>query len=296
MLLYSYWARAIQHCQDDEGRPYRLIAYAGSDESASAAQQAAYKQLHQRCQRLEAGESLRQYPSGTAPLREPVVQRLVDDLDGQLIGAVTRNRYGSRVLNTRGIMFLDVDRADLAARRPRPGGLARLRQFFQRLTGQLPPTAPPEQQPEAYLLSRLHAWLAQHPDWNFRLYRTRAGYRVLATHAPVAPDAPLADAIFRFLPVDATYRWLCASQHCYRARLDPKPWRIGLARPAHAFPFDTAAQAAEQAEWEAAFTARRQRYSVCELVGSYGSGRVCPEARAVVVLHDEACLGGRPLA
>lgn len=294
MQLYTYWTREIRHCQDDEGRPYRLIAYGGSDESVVAAQQAAHEQLQQRCQRLAAGAPLRQYPKGTAPLREPVLQRLMDD--GQLIGAVTRNRYGSRVLNTRRIMFLDVDRADLEAGRPRPGGLTSVRLFFQRLFGLAAPAPPPEQLPEAYLLSRLHTWLEQHSDWNFRLYRTRAGYRVLVTHAPLAPDEPLADAISRFMPVDATYRRLCQSQHCYRARLDPKPWRIGLARPAHAFPFDTPAQAAEQAEWEEAFTARRQRYSVCELVGSYGSGRVCLEARPVLALHDEICLGGRSLA
>ncbi|RAK65811.1 hypothetical protein [Hymenobacter edaphi] len=296
MLLYTYWAREVLQYAAPDGREYHLIAYAGSDDSPAAARQAAQKQLQQRRQRLEQGATLSRYPSGTAPLREPLVQRIDDGLGGPLLGAVTRNRYGSRVLNAARVMFLDVDRADLWRRLPRPASMSPVLRFFRRLFGIAAPPAPPALLPDEYLLERLRAWLLQHPDWSFRLYRTRAGFRLLVTHAPLEPNGSLAQAVFRFLPVDPTYARLCQNQDCYRARLDPKPWRIGLARPAHPFPFDTPAQAAEQARWEETLAARRQQYSVCELVGSYGSGYVCAEARPILTLHDEACLGGKPLA
>src|SRR5712692_10909752 len=77
---------------------------------------------------------------------------------------VTRNGYGSLVLNADRAMFVDVDlpRASFASRFGAWLGVARHR-------------------PEAETLARLKTVLASVSGSSFRIYRTAAGFRVLAT-------------------------------------------------------------------------------------------------------------------
>ncbi|GAB2958447.1 hypothetical protein GCM10027048_26780 [Hymenobacter coalescens] len=295
MRLFTFWVRRTQNHYAPGGRLYHLIAYAGSDTSLADAQRAADEQLRGRIMRLDCGQRLNNYPIGTAPLREAVEQRLFG-ADGQLTGAVTRNRYGSPVLNTTRMMMLDVDLDNLRPQwlpRPPKSPWQRLQELFR---GRPRVPAAPIPEPRAVLDAKLQQWLEQHPNWNFRLYGTRLGFRLLVTHALFDPNGPEADAVFRQLPVDPIYARLCRSQACYRARLGPKPWRIGLKRPAQVFPFETEAEAAAQARWEQQYADRSRQYAVCELLGSFGSGYVCPEAEPLLALHDAACLGLRRLA
>jgi len=44
---------------------------------------------------------------------------------------------------------------------------------------------------------------------------------------PIAP----ADQVFDTLGADPPYRRLCRTQKCFLARLTPKPWRCGVAKP-----------------------------------------------------------------
>ncbi len=69
-----------------------------------------------------------------------------------------------------------------------------------------------------------------HPDWGWRIYRTKAGFRLLATHRPVFPSEPLAEEAFQEFKADILYRKLCVNQKCFRARLTPKSWRCGVER------------------------------------------------------------------
>lgn len=294
MQIYSYWARTTLDLGDEHRGPFLLTAYTGSDESLAAAQAAGHQVLQHRYARLQAAEPLgSDYPSGSAPLREQVEQRVANGR-GELIAALTRNRYGSLVLNTTRVMFLDVDDADL--RRPlQPAGPFSLAGFFRKLFTPSPPPLPPLV-PEEQMQLRLAAWLQLHPEWNFRLYRTRLGFRLLVTHQLLAPASPEAREIFAALRVDTTYVRLCQSQDCYRARLTPKPWRIGSRRPPHPFPYDTPGQEAAQQQWKMQYAALSQPFSVCHWVGEYGSGQVTPEARQVAELHDAACLGSFDLA
>lgn len=300
MQLFTYWARRSQRHYAAGGRLYHLIAYAGSDVSPGDAARQADEQLRGRVMRLDHGQRLRNYPLGTAPLREALLQRLSGP-DGQLLGAVTRNRYGSPVLNTTGLMMLDVDLDDLRPKYPwtpppRKSLWQRLQELFSPPPRPRPVPLADIPEPRAVLDAKLAQWLAQHPDWNVRLYATRLGYRLLVTHAPLDPNGPAAEAAFRELPVDPIYARLCRSQACYRARLGPKPWRMGMKRPAQAFPYASEAEEAEQARWEQQYAARSQQYAVCELLGSFGSGHVYPEAEPLLALHDAACLGSGRLA
>ncbi|MBT9393926.1 hypothetical protein KLP40_12200 [Hymenobacter sp. NST-14] len=296
MQVYNYWSRATFHTRSPSGYPVQFTAYAGSDESAAAARTRAEGLARERAALILANE-WGNYPTGTRPLREHLVRRLPDGRGGTL-AAITRNRYGSLILNTPGFMMLDVDDQDLQPPPPPIILFEGLRRFFRRLFNQPspPPLLPPDPTPRGQLQLRLAVWLQLHPTWNFRLYRTRLGFRLLVTHQLLEPNTDTATEVFKALRTDTTFVRLCQQQHCYRARLNPKPWRIGYHRPPHQFPFDTPEQEQQQQAWQQEYTRRSQQYSVCEWLGEFGSGTVLPELKPLIQLHDDACLGGRKLA
>ncbi len=295
MQVYTFWARATQNYAAANGQASRLVAYAGSDISLADAQTQAAELLQQRnasgWMEVDKGWP-REYPVGSQPLREQLEQRILNGR-GELLAAITRNHYGSRVLNSVQVMFIDVDDLDLQSplRDTTPFSLIG---FLKRLFNP-PPPAPPLI-PREQLDLRLAAWLQLYPSWNFRVYRTRLGFRLLVTHQPLAPASSEAQAVFAAMRADSNYVRLCLAQGCYRARLEPKPWRVRFRRPPHPFPYDTPEQAQQQQDWEQQYAAHSTGYSVCEWVGEYGSGETCAEARQLTELHDAACIGTGQLA
>ncbi|MBD2770448.1 hypothetical protein IC235_21395 [Hymenobacter sp. BT664] len=301
MQVYTFWARATQHHPATNGQTAGtvangqadLVAYAGSDISLADAQARAAELLQRRHAWLEAEKSWPQeYPVGSRPLREQLQQRVMNS-QGELIAAITRNHYGSRVLNSAQVMFIDVDDQDLIRPLPDPTPFS-LIGFFKRLFNP-PPPAPPLV-PREQLDLRLAAWLQLYPSWNFRVYRTRLGFRLFVTHLLLTPASPEAQEVFAAMRADSTYVRLCLAQGCYRARLEPKPWRVRFHRPPHRFPYDTPEQARQHLDWEQQYTAHSHGYSVCEWVGEYGSGQTCAEAKQLADLHDTICVGTNQLA
>ena len=78
----------------------------------------------------------------------------------------------------------------------------------------------------------------------------------------------------RIFDADRLYVSLCASQQCYRARLTPKPWRIGMRRYSG------------DASWVGDYDSRRRDYAVCRLVCAKGIRMDSP----AIALHDEKTL------
>jgi len=64
---------------------------------------------------------------------------------------------------------------------------------------------------------------------SYRVYRTHSGCRVICTSRTFEhpEDAYFAKRFMVFLKADRKYVTLCDAQECYRARLTPKPWRMG---------------------------------------------------------------------
>ena len=77
------------------------------------------------------------------------------------------------------------------------------------------------------VLARIHAVVARHPGMGLRLYRTANGYRCLVTHRTYDPASQECRELLEALGSDPLYIRLCRGQHCFRARLTPKPWRCG---------------------------------------------------------------------
>lgn len=288
MNIPRYWAKAERGVSVG-GQRYRFVAWQGSDESPEHARLLAERALAERVARKERGERLGQYPKGGAPLREEILEELTD-ARGERVAVITRNAAGCLVLNTARVMFIDLDFAQ-AASWGRAGCWAFVRSLFSR-------PRPARQSPEEGALERVRAWHAEHPGWAVRVYRTRLGLRLLVTHALFDPASPEALAAMRKLGADRRYELLCRSQTCFRARLTPKPWRIGLKRPPVRYPWESPSQERAQRQWERAYEAKIGGYDVCRLLTTLGSAAPHPEAEQIVRLHDGYVLSslGRPLA
>jgi hypothetical protein len=210
------------------------------------------------------------------PPREEIVEEL-KDAAGDTIAMITRNSYGALVLNTRDLMFADVD----FPRRPMP-----LVGLLTRLFGKPAPAADGEEG----LISRVHSWCTTNAGLGLRLYRTAAGLRVVVAGRTVQPHREDAKRILVELDSDPLYRRLCEVQECFRARLTPKPWRmrnvLSDVNPPARFPFADAATENLYRQWQRRYDEAAPRFSTCELIDTYGSREVHPDLSALLSLHD----------
>jgi hypothetical protein len=154
---------------------------------------------------------------------------------------------------------------------------------------------------EGSVRTRIARFIAGHPEWHLRLYRTPAGMRVLAMHRTFDPEEPAVADCFHALGVDPIYARMCHNQHCFRARVSPKPWRIGI--PGHMRPRPgvwpvNPERLPERNRWIEAYEHVARNHASCRFIEAVGSDVVAPEAQAVQVLHDELCqaTGASPIA
>ena len=243
------------------------------------------------------------------PIREQIVAR-----HGDVV--ITRNSYGALCLNTPDVLFADVDLATRPSGRAISIGvfvvvmalgfaagllawhwsaglalaiaagwavnrvaLRRQQAAFDRDGGA-----------EVRALALLEAFSAAHPDWHLRVYRTPAGLRVLAMHRTFQPDDADAALLFSALQADRLYTVMCKVQRCFRARLTPKPWRIGIdqrIRPPVAAWSAEQAHLPERLHWIARYEQQSKDHAACRYLRSLGdTSCVDPETEHVRALHD----------
>ena len=209
-----------------------------------------------------------------------MLQEIKNDA-GETAAVITRNSYGCLVLNTARVMFVDVDLPE-----PKSPGL------FNRLFGK--PSAAPVMT-ESSALAKVENWTRNNPDWGWRIYRTRAGLRLLATHALFDPEAAASDDVFDALGADPLYRKLCKTQKCYRARLTPKPWRCGVRSKPERWPWLDASAERRFEKWQAQYQSFAFNWATCELISHIGNTVIHPDVQTMVKLHDEATRVGSKL-
>lgn len=285
--LPPFWSRARV---DEAGEPDPrgpAVAFGWSDVSAEAAyahglsraRQAAAVLRAWRAGNIDAALGDQYYPF-ERPMREPVVSWLGDG--APWAGAITRNAYGAFVLNTTRALFADLDL-------PPPPRVA----WWARLWGAKP--APVADGVPA----RVAAVVAANPGLGLRLYRTAAGYRALVTSSGYAPTGAPARALLEALGSDPLYVRLTEAQACFRARLTPKPWRVGVSPPQTSyFPWDDDPERKRRFEaWDQGYGRARAGAAVCRFVGAYGAPEVDAEVAPVLAVHDAWCCAGEgPLA
>jgi len=209
------------------------------------------------------------------PLRELILQEIKDNT-GQLSAVVTRNSHGCLVLNTARVMFVDIDLPEPKA----SGG------FFRRLFGK--PDLPPPADEQRLAIANIENWTRNHPEWGWRIYRTRAGLRLMAMQGLVEADSEVAEGVFEALGADPLYRKLCKSQKCFRARLTPKPWRCGIRRNPERWPWLDAKAESEFQKWQAQYQSSSSNWAACQFVSQIGNPAVHAEVQPIVKLHDDA--------
>lgn len=279
-----YWAWARREMEARRGRstfPMDLIKYGWSDVSAEEAQRKAERALEELASRVMSGEELSHYNYGDRyPLREELIQEV--RVHGEVTAYVTRNSYGCLVLNSAQVLFADID----CPKRKPAGGLLR------RLFGGTKDNAP---DPADEALARVGEWARQNSRYSFRAYRTNAGLRLLFTSHLFDPTAAATRQLLEDLGSDALYVRLCRAQECFRARLTPKPWRIGWKSAHHHWPPLSPTHEAEMAKWQREYEKRRPRFAVCALAQEFGRGEVLEEVRPILALHDEMTGVGQAL-
>ena len=256
MLVPRYWAEGrAQHRQNSQQVTVRRFGWSqtSQDEAQANAEQRAQAAL----QRMIAGEKLpkreTKVPYNGAdgmPIREEIVSE-----HGDVV--VTRNVYGARCLNTLNVLFVDVDIQEGFP------SLARLTfwllwivaivflfkiNFYSALLivacilllfikkeSSLMFRPWVCQLLESWGITtmslfknRVRRFLSRHSDWHMRLYQTPAGMRVLVTHRTFDPNETAVQECFKALKADPVYARMCRKQQCFRARVSPKPWRMGI--------------------------------------------------------------------
>lgn len=336
MIVPKFWAEGrVQH--REKRKQVTIRRYGWSDTSQAEAQAHADARAAEALARVLAGEKLHRrdhkIPYNGAeglPIREEVLST-----HGDVV--ITRNSYGAHCLNTPNVLFADVDLEEPtgwawmavfgvsvvltavlypivrnSAEWPL-GDMGLLVMLFiviclagmflavrlQKRAASSRPRKPGG--PEEVALARVREFSARHPDWCLRVYRTPAGFRVLAAHSTFAASQPEVAEFFSSLGVDSVYRRMCLNQQCFRARLTAKPWRVGMAahmRPRPGVWPIKPEQVSVRAAWVAEYERAANGFAACRFVETLGSAIVHPDVRPVIDLHDSQsrALSQLPLA
>ena len=294
MKLARFWTRQPGEATDRSGQRVRVTSRGWSNESPDAAAVVAREIARKVAERVAAGEpKARQYGYGDRPLPEPVIQELRDE-SGSASAVITRNVYGALVMNARDLMFVDIDREGSAAPAAGPDIVQdvakELISGLSSLFGKTKPAGPPMpvQQPLTAdpVVTEIHR-VAERNNLALRIYKTAAGYRALIFNMRFDPASSQSEALLREFGSDALYMRLCKMQESFRARLTPKPWRMGMSQPPVSFPFEGSNDEARFYEWVAKYTASSAGYATCRFIGGFGAGSIEAGFPALIAYHDQ---------
>jgi hypothetical protein len=301
MKIYKYWVREKVSVKSPRARrPFDIEVCGGSERDLEDAREQARAVAVRVRQAIESGRPPMRYLYSDRPLREEVLDELRHR--DEVIGLITRNSYGSRVLNTAKAMFIDIDmeggrnimtgeRASThpwfsaGEKNPPKSFLEKVQRFFR--------SDSEERREEAFeaALKQIEREVARHSRLAMRVYRTFGGYRCLVTDRTFKPSDSRSKALLESFKSDPLYIKLCTVQECYRARLTPKYWRFSGNPPPARFPFRDHKDEDRYRRWEERYEREIHNYSTCVLVASFGSGVVDDRVKPVVELHDRIACG-----
>jgi len=259
MKIYKYWVVEKPQILID-GAQQEIVCYGGSNVSVEDARRVA-REKAQKIERKIAGEK-HLFEDYESEIREELLQTIDDQT------AVTRNRYGARVLNVEKMMILDIDKPKSAT----GGGLAGL---FKKKD----PRPPKEQ------IFEMVKTLAtnKYTDYAFRIYETYQGARVIVLGRDFDPRDSQTRKMMDEFNCDPLYTLLCVKQGCYRARLTPKPSRMKFRGYKVKYPRE--GDDGEFQRWVLEYESVSRNFSVCRFVEQVGAGH---SVNGVVRFHDDA--------
>lgn len=256
MKLYKFWSLSKQTILI-EGRPQEIICYGGSNVSVEDARRAAQEKA-QKIQRKIAGEK-HLFDEYEAEIREEILQTIDDR------SAITRNRYGARVLNVENLMILDIDKPKAA------GGLGGL--FKKKDT----------RSPKEQIFEMVKALATtKYGQYAFRIYETFQGARVIVLGRDFDPRDPQTKKLMDEFNCDPLYTLLCVKQGCFRARLTPKASRMKFRGYRVKYPRE--GDESEFQRWVSEYESLSRNFNVCRFVEQVGVNVPLAE---VIQLHDD---------
>ncbi len=274
MRFPKHWTRA----QNERGT---VTARGWSETSMAEAVENAQRRLQRILNALATDRPLDHYEYVIdGVICEEVIEEVIDG--GEPIAVISRNSYGATVMNTPKMMFIDID-----VPQPRLGGC---------LLGWLRRRPPDQPTPEESHLQRLRQWQQENPGYSFRVYRTHSGIRAIVINREFSAVDTEVLRVLDELESDRLYRRLCVAQECFRARLSPKPWRVGISStPPAKFPFRSPQEEKAFHAWHDDYVRRSKDYCVCEYLETVGAAPIAAGLRQLVDRHDASCCSDRAL-
>lgn len=314
MIIPQYWAEGVAKYRKKE-KQITVRRFGWSDTSILEAQSNADRLANEALQKILAGEKLHKrdpkiaYNGGLGlPIREEIIARHEDVI-------ITRNAYGAKCMNTPNVLFADIDFKDKSVFKsgfviycllmclfwfmgmfhhtfmlkllviissiPISRFMAEsIQSFKKKLKGGDLKMAK----------KKIEDFLLKNPRWSLRLYQTPAGLRIIATHQLFKPNEAIVGDFFKALDVDSVYAFMCLNQNCFRARLTPKPWRIGIKdhlRPRPGIWPVAEDRLPKRNEWLKIYDEKSVDFAACSFLETLGSGLINAEVRKVIDLHDQ---------
>lgn len=140
-------------------------------------------------------------------------------------------------------------------------------------------------------LERIKQVSQENPELNMRIYKSLMGLRILFMENTHDPASESTLKLLQSLKSDKIYIQMCRNQHCLRARVSPKPWRIGVdrLRPRPGVWPIKPEYLTERNRWVKNYDEKSKAYSACKFVTKIGSDYVNKKAEKVRKLHDDLC-------
>lgn len=316
MLIPAYWAEGrLQHRTGR--RQVTVRRFGWSDVSLDDAQRQADTRVREAIDAILAGHDLPRRERKTVYNTDGAIREEIVERHGTAV--VTRNAYGARCLNVPDVLFADIDfeprQAPQSVRAAAVIGIAVAAVAIARGMGasvgltavcalvaivvalaatgrRRNATQSDMEVEETEAMARIERFVASHPDWMLRVYRTPAGLRTAALHRRFDPTDAEVARCFDALGVDRVYDRMCMRQRCFRARVSPKPWRIGIAghlRPTHGVWPIAEARMPERRAWIDSYERRAAGFAACRVMREVGAGGMDADAMRIVELHDAMC-------
>ncbi len=278
MRFAKYWQKDTVTLHGRNGESASVTGWGASNESHTEARRHATERAELLANILQHKHTLTEYEYADDYIRE---EQLVEikNRDDEVVAILSRNSYGAVILNTDRVVFGDIDIH-------KPGAMARLLRYIG-----IP------LKDKQYYLKKIESYHNTHPSLVFLVYETCAGLRFIISNREMAPDAPEVKTIFKALKVDPLYRRLCHTQSSFRARLSPKPWRIGMDRPQSRFPRLEPEQQHDFDLWLHTYQITASNYASAHFMAAFGEAGIPNNIQLVLDIHNKyACQQGAPLA
>lgn len=315
MIVPKYWSESKTK-KVINGKQFTLKRFGWSDISEADAKKHADSRLQEAVTVLERDGDVRRIDHKTSyngaegvPIREEVISKHQDIV-------ISRNSYGALCLNTPDVLFADIDFEYEAPLKTSVSvfilllSCAALISWFFKVSALfiiglfvsiiLASTVANlahrivlslKGGVEKKALSRIKKISKENPELNLRIYRTPLGLRILLMNDTYCPTDDNVIRLLKDFQSDTIYIQMCKNQNCFRARVSPKPWRIGVERlkPRPGVWPIKEERMTERRKWVANYEKKARSYCSCHYLMQMGSNKVDSRAELVRSIHDDFC-------